>query len=450
MSDSRRIRAARGCAMMTALTTVLVSGMAALAGVGDRFPSERRVVRDEVTGRDLVVLTDGRQSDAKFYQTHPQWAADGQWIVFRSSTRDPAGAQLFAVNERSGDIVQLTQGKGNIVGAVHLSRKEMKLILCRHVPLAAGETAPTTRPDDQLVTEIVQIDFGRILADSAAGVGGGSMGEPGTYERRIVRLPPGVHEGGGYGLDADEKHLYMSMRGGDVGQHLAPGVTPYPKPEGARMGAGPGGLRSIDVATGAVEVILDTPFQIGHVQSNPWVPGEIVYCWETGGKAPQRMWACNADGSNNRPLFPETPSDWVTHEVVVTPDEVMFNLIGHKPELRRRPTGIAVLNLRTGAMNVLGQVDERVGESAEFQGPGGFWHCNGSPDGRWAVGDTFAGDVWLIDRRDGRRTLLTVDHKMKPDHCHPSFHPDGTRLLIQSGKWTEGKRLQLVVVPAVE
>jgi oligogalacturonide lyase len=429
-----------------AAAAVLSLASIALGGVGTRFPSERKVVTDSVTGVPLTVLTDGTHSESKFYQTHPQWSADGQWVIFRSSDRDPAGAQLFAVREQTGEIVQLTEGKGNIVGAVHLSRKENKLILCRHLPLPEGVTPPTTRPDDALVTQVVQIDFGRILADSATG----SMSPASTYERVCATLPVGMHEGGGYGLDSDEGHVYMAMRGGDVGTHLPPGVTPYPKPEGARMGAGPGGLRSIDLKTGEMKVILDTPFQIGHVQSNPFVPGEIVYCWETGGKAPQRMWACNADGSNNRPLFPEIASDWITHEVVVTPDEVMFNLIGHKEELRKRPTGIAVLNLRTGAMNVLGQVDESVGGSAEFHGPGGFWHCNGSRDGRFAVGDTFLGNVWLINRADGRRVLLTTDHKMKPDHCHPSFHQAGDRILIQSGKWTEGKKLQLVVVPVPE
>jgi len=40
---------------------------------------------------------------------------------------------------------------------------------------------------------------------------------------------------------------------------------------------------------------------VGHVQTNPWMPGEIVFCWETGGKAPQRTWTVMADGTGLRP-----------------------------------------------------------------------------------------------------------------------------------------------------
>jgi oligogalacturonide lyase len=443
------------------LVMMLTSSLA-WAQVGRVLPLERKVVRDDRTGLDLVVLTDGNASDSKLYQTHPQWTSDGQWIVFRSTGRREAQGkasaaqeqapavqaqasavqeQAFAVHEADGTIVQLTAGAGNKVGTIHLSRREMKMFYLRHVPLAAGVVPPTTRPDDAEQTQVVELDVGALLRDARAGT------VSGNYESIRATLPVGLHESGGFGLDADESAAYLGVRGAGVGEHLPPGVTPYEKPVGARMGAGPGGLRRIDLRTGRVSVILDTPFQVGHVQANPWVPGELMYCWETGGKAPQRMWLVNADGSGNRALFPEQPTDWVTHEVFVGRDEILFNLIGHKPELRTRPTGIAALNLRTGALSLLGQVDEAAGPETEFPGPGGFWHCNGSTDGRFAVGDTFLGDIWLIDRGTGTRKLLSTAHRMRPDHAHPSFSPDNTRVLIQSGKWTDGKRLQLVVIP---
>ena len=253
-----------------------------------------------------------------------------------------------------------------------------------------------------------------------------------------------MRESGGFGLDANEKFAYLGVRGGDTGQHLPAGVAVQGIPAGARMGAGPAGLRSINLETGEVKVIIDTPFQMGHVQTNPWVPGEIIYCHETGGDAPQRMWTVMADGSGNRPLFEEGAADWVTHEAVVTKDEVMFDLIGHQPRLRLRPTGIAVINLRTNAVQILGQLDE---STPGRNRPGGFWHCNGSHDGHLAVGDTFAGNVWLIDRRDGQMKMLTSDHKMRPDHCHPTFDETGTKILIQSGHFTDGQRLSLVEIP---
>lgn len=188
--------------------------------------------------------------------------------------------------------------------------------------------------------------------------------------------------------------------------------------------------------------MIDVDLRMGHVQTNPWVPGEIIYCHETTGDAPQRMWTVRSDGSDHRPLYVETPDEWVTHETVSGRDEVMFNLMGHLPYLRERPTGVAVINLRTRAMKLLGQTEEDMGQGRL----GGFWHCNGSPDGRWAVADTFKGNVYLIRRDTGEQVLLTTDHKMRPDHTHPIFSPDGRRVLIQSGRRSDGKSLDLMTV----
>ena len=45
-----------------------------------------------------------------------------------------------------------------------------------------------------------------------------------------------------------------------------------------------------------------------------------------------------------------------------------------------------------------------------------------------------------------RSWLLTTDHKMRPDHAHPIFSPDSKRVLIQSGRLTDGASLDLIVV----
>jgi oligogalacturonide lyase len=115
----------------------------------------------------------------------------------------------------------------------------------------------------------------------------------------------------------------------------------------------------------------------------------------------------------------------------------MFAIMGHLPRLRLKPTGIAVINLRNNEMKIIGQVDEGRG----------FWHVNGSADGRWAVGDNFNGNIYLIDRTTSETTLLSTDHKMRPDHAHPTFSPDGKRILIQSGLLSNGTSLDLMVIP---
>jgi oligogalacturonide lyase len=159
------------------------------------------------------------------------------------------------------------------------------------------------------------------------------------------------------------------------------------------------------------------------------------------------MWIVNADGSGNRPVFAEASTDWVTHEQFADADHVIFNLMGHTARLRERPTGIMVVSLRDGSVENLGQVPVKSVVGGDRTGPNSFWHNSVTYDGRFAAGDDFDGNVWLIDRRTGAHTLLTTGHVMKPDHAHPSFSPDGSRLLIQSGLLTQGKKLSLIIVP---
>lgn len=441
-----------------AAAVLLACSSAFAASFGRRFPSEKRVYADKVTGAPITALTTDPANDAKIYQDHPQWTADAKWIVFRSNRGAPApepsasapaaptapagrgGAAAaapagptaaFAVNEETGDIVQLTEyGPGDgYSGMLCVAQKSMKLYFLR----GTRETP----------LRMVELDLGKLLPDAMAG----KVRERSAYERICGQLPVEFRDSGGFGLDADEKFAYIGVRGGDTGKHLAPGTTIVKTEEGKTHGGGPGGLRSMNLLTGEVKVIIDTPFQMGHVQTNPWVPGEIVYCHETGGDAPQRIWTVKADGTGNRPLYEEGPTDWVTHEAVITKDEVAFNILGHQPRLRAKASGIAVINLRTNHMKIYGQVED---SPAGGRSTGGYWHCNGSPDGQWLAGDTFAGNIWLIHRATGTQTLLTTDHKMRPDHAHPTFSPDSKRVLIQSGNLSNGASLDLLVLQVPE
>ena len=148
------------------------------------------------------------------------------------------------------------------------------------------------------------------------------------------------------------------------------------------------------------------------------------------------MWFVRADGTDNHPLYEETPDEWVTHEIFVDRDHVLFNVMAHLPRLRTKPTGILSLNIRTNEVKVLSQVTEGRG----------FWHCSGSPDGQWAAGDNFTGNIYLIDRTSGETTLMTTNHRMKPDHAHPNFSPDIRRIMFQSGLLSNGASLDLMTV----
>ncbi len=448
-------------ALMACATPVLASN------VGKLYPSEKTSYVDPVTGLKITVLTTDASGSSKPYQTHTTWTADGQWIVFRSN-RGNNGSQAFLVNEQSGEIIQLTDGPATGTGSLNLSRKEMKLYFMRGGP-QFGRRNPedaTTPPPAPAPRQLIELTLTPLIADARAG----KPKDASAYERIVATLPEDLRDAGGFALDADESKAYWGVAWGPMparppagqGNSGSPATAaqsgarrqiddantnPAEAREAARarfaeMGKGPGGIRSIDLKTGEIKTVIDVSFRMGHVQTSHWVPGEIIYCHETTGDGPQRMWTVRGDGTGNHALYVETPDEWITHETSSGPDEVMFAIMGHLPYLRLHPTGIAVINLRTNSMKILGQVDEDMGNGRQ----GGFWHCNGSPDGKWAVGDTFKGDIYLISRKNGQQILLTTDHKMKPDHTHPIFSPDSKRVLIQSGRLSDGQHLDLMTV----
>ena len=397
--------------------------------VGKRYPSEKHTMVDRVTERMITVLTASRFNDIKPYQTHDTWTADGNWIIFRSN-RAGDNYQLFVVNEMTGDMVQLTDYFG--VQAPNLSRKEMKLFYIRQQQ-GGGR-------------EVIELNIGELIADSMSD----QVKNPGEYERKVASLPA-EKTGGELALDADETCLYWgnilytpemkverpkNPETDDPKEH-----DRFRKEMGVYFdaaGQGKSEINRINIKTGKIDKVIDFGFRMGHLQANPWKAGEIFYCKETGGDADQRIWSVNADGTGNRPVYEETPDEWVTHETVSAPDEMMFILSGNSLHLRKKPTGIAVIHLRTDEMQLLGQVKDI------------YWHCNGSPDGCWAVGDTEKGSIYLISRATGEQIMLTSGHPMRPDHAHPIFSRDSKRVLIQSGILNDGKALNLMVINVPE
>jgi oligogalacturonide lyase len=168
-----------------------------------------------------------------------------------------------------------------------------------------------------------------------------------------------------------------------------------------------------------------------------------------------------ADGTGLRPLYPESAYEWITHEAVITKDEVAISIMGHRkvgtPEIpadpanpgqekgwgpsgtREKPTGLAIVNLRTREMTIAGQTASG----------SGLWHVNGSEDGRWAVGDDFSRSIYLIDRHTHEMIMLSTGHKeTAADHPHPTFCPDGTRIEIQSAMLSEdNKSMNICIIP---
>src|SRR3981081_3010915 len=131
--SSRHLR----CAIFFSVCLLLATSTH--AQIGKRFPSEKKLIKDPVTGTMLTFLTSTPNGDAKIYQTHNQWTSDGQWLIFRSNR---VRGEAMAVNEQTGDIVQVSEG--GYTGMLNVARKSMKLYFMRN---EKTDTIPTTPGD---------------------------------------------------------------------------------------------------------------------------------------------------------------------------------------------------------------------------------------------------------------------------------------------------------------
>ena len=434
------------------LILALFTELPVRAQIGKRFPSERKVIKDPVTGTKLVFLTSTPAGDHKIYPTHNPWTSDGEWLIFRSRRVRGEG---MAVNEKSGVMIQVTEG--GYRGMLNVARKSMRLYYMRR---PADDTAKAS-------LEIIEVDLAALFTDSEAG----TLKEASAYQRICGTTPPELRASGNMALDGSEEWVWFQVGKTAAQQHLPEGTAIEPDFGPRNMGAGPGGIAGMNIHTGEIKYVVSVPFQVGHIQSNPWMPGQIVFCWETGGKAPQRTWTVNSDGTGLRPLYSESPYEWVTHEAVIGPEEVAFAILGHRKIQkasvdtvpadtivdqanpgqepgwgicgdRSKPTGLGIVNIKTGEMTLAGQIPYG----------SGFWHVTGSSDGRFAAGDNFAREIYLIDRHTHEMMLLSAGHKTTAaDHPHPTFSPDGTKIQIQSAMLSaDGRSLNICIIPVPE
>ncbi|MEO6549580.1 MAG: hypothetical protein ABIN94_16380 [Ferruginibacter sp.] len=451
---------------IAAFVIVLITASISLtthAQIGNRFPSERRVVKDTVTGAMLTFLTSTAAGDSKIYQTHNQWTSDGQWVIFRSNRVE---GEAMAVNETTGEMVQVTEG--GYTGMLNIARKTMKLFFMRfpNKDTAQRSSRDTVKNAGNLAMQIIEVDLAKLFADSKAG----TLKKVAAYQRVCGVTPAALGAGGDMALDGAEDWAYFRVGQAEAAKHIAPGTKIEASFGPRKMGAGPSGLAGMNIKTGKIKYVVSVPFQVGHIQTNPWVPGEIVFCWETGGKSPQRTWTVMADGTGLRPLYPEADYEWVTHEAVISKDEVAIAIMGHRKVpgtnkaiapgtpvsganpgqetawgpsgTREKPTGLGIVNLRTREMEIVGQTPAG----------SGLWHVNGSSDGRWAVGDDFSRNIYLIDRHTREMILLSAGHKESAaDHPHPTFSLDGTRIEIQSAMLSvDNRSMNICIIPVPE
>jgi oligogalacturonide lyase len=329
--------------------------------------------RDEKTGARVRVLTPGEECGEVVYQTHPMWTPGMTHLLFNSYRTD--GKRLpHALDMANGAVKCLAPGGAD---DCTLSRRTPVLFM---------------RKGDAI--EVVPV------ADSR-----GSR-KTVTFEGLAAIKPMSMS------ADMNENVLYF-------------GVTIEADKKW--------GVTAVDLANGTRRNVVEVNFKVGHVQANPFKPGMIMFCHETGGDAPQRTWVAEVD-VGFRPFYRETYEEWVTHEVWWGPDHAIFTIWPYDKAHRSQPHGVVSADLATGTPTVHAQYPA--------------WHTHGSPDRQWALGDDFDRNIWLIKVATGERRLLTQGHNGEgfDTHPHASFTPDGKAIVFNSSK-LGSEDVMLVEIP---
>lgn len=424
-------------------STLLIAFLSLSSTIWAQFgvfqPSESFRYTDKGSGREITVLTDTTQNDRFLYQTDPMFSADGNYILFRSSSRNAqynkeveegirrnAPTLYYFIELATGKIIQITDDPA--ISNIYLGKQSNRLFFSKR--------------DGKQGWQLYVMDLDRFLADARKG----KVKSSEKYSTFIGGFPAEMGRPNNFCISCDDQWAYITVeRDGTEAELEAMRAKAFKPLDNQPIKIQPtlSGIRKMDLRTGEVSKVADVDFRTGHIQCSRFRPEEIVFCNETGGDADQRMWYCTADGKILKPLYQETRLDWVTHETFASEDYVYFNVLGFQERLRKQASGIFRINLRNDDIEVMGQVE--LGKDATTQITGqGFWHCNASRDNRWVAGDTFAGNVWVIFTADGQRFQIASDARMKPDHAHPFFSPDGRYVFYQSGHFTDGKRLNLM------
>lgn len=439
--------------IILAVAFIAAAAINANAQFGKWMPSETKVMKDEKTGVALKVLTNTELNDRFLYQTDPMWTPDGKYLLFRSSSRTTDESVMtgrdgqerkfpmtyvYFIEVSTGRIIQAMDKDFN--GSAFLANKSNKMFVQR-------------RENEAWTMYVMDLD--KLFADAEAG----KATKAADYATKIGVFPDNVAKYGRPGsfcINSDDNVAYITVTREVSEEQMKAAQEKAFKPKDnqpVKVGVGFSGICKMNLNNGEVQKICDIDFRVGHIQASRFDPDEVVFCWETGGDAYQRMWFLDAATGQYRELYKETALDWVTHETFGTKDYVYFNVLGWQPELRKQVNGIFRVNLRTDDVDLIGQVEmdhDGTNYDMKVKTGRGFWHCNSSRDNKWAAGDTFDSSVWLINVATGHKYHIASDLKMAPDHAQPFFSPDGTKLCFQSGHYSDAKRLNLVMVDLTE
>jgi oligogalacturonide lyase len=339
---------------------------------------ESVTVADRLTGRLVRQVTTTPAIHHTPFFLVPAFDDAMQWLFF-ASTRT-GRAELWAEERVSGRLVQLTDHADLNPWSMHPSHDG------RYLYFTAGSGGYRV--------ELATLRIERLVVFEGAGLRGEGMVADGMGTTSLSRC---------------DRTWVMKLA----------------RPDGAA-------LIAVDTATGEVRTLVERD-SIAHVQVCPDDRDLIFYA----GPFKDRVWTVRSDGREHRSHVSRVPHQWITHETWL-PGTLEIAYVDW-------PHGVRAVDVRTGA------VRELLNANA--------WHASASRDGTLMVADTNLPDRGIImfptDGSGQERLLCSADASNEGEHWagpfpyengpirvqarqhthpHPTFAPDGSRVVFTSDR----------------
>ncbi|NUN96365.1 MAG: hypothetical protein HUU16_09345 [Candidatus Omnitrophica bacterium] len=359
------------------------------------FPTEREVVTDPTSGAKLTLITGNTAEDLNLYFHQRSWLADGSLLIFR--TQRGGASEIFGYLEATGELVRLQRPGQAIAGDPCAGRRDSRIYVIH------DQAAYSWKPEIKI----------------------GSGDKPSTVrieETLIGKLPERAASSLGLNDNSD-------------GTALVSGFT--------LRGSNGSEIVLMNKADGAVKTLAAFEVVVTHLQAS-WEDPDLVLFAHGGrvsdrakdvqaGEVAARMYLVDSSGKAPWPIYPQLDGELVTHECWWTENRVLFcsgiNRDGHEEEAH-----VKEIDLDTGIARIIGAgCWWPTGTPAEVS-KYNWWHCAGSPCGRFAAADNWHGDIGIFSGKTARARILTQNHRTYGHGAHPhvGWNNEGSKVVFTS------------------
>jgi hypothetical protein len=355
------------------------------------LPPEHKIVKDPVTGAELLFVSAGPAKDHNLYFHQRSWLSDDSLVLFTSHRSDDGlMGYLFA----TGELVRLVTPRGGL-GSPTAARTGNRVFACRG-------------------RDIVELTL-RIEPSKDPNAAPSKVT---ATERVICTLPQAA---------ALQAYLTENADGTLLGLDL-------------RWPDGQQGVAVVNIKTGAIRDVCRYRFA-GHLQFSRTNPNLMSVAG-----LDDRLIVIDLARGRPRILHHQAPGEYVTHECWWINDSLTF-CGGY----RDKESHVKVIDAHTREVRIVGAGAwvPWIDEGDDVLNRWNWWHAAGDEQGHWVVADNWYGDVVVFDARTTQLHRLTLGHRTYGGGVHPEPGWDraGRRVVFNS-QMLGGEHVCVATIPA--